>query len=106
LGLAGAALLAWRIRRPERLLFLAAALPMTALYLQHSRIHLDQPWEMRRFVSVTLPALYVAAGWLVTRPMQPPLRAPRRVASLVALAWLALVCGRSLVAGAPPRTHV
>ncbi len=62
-AIAGAALLLAAPARPGRALFLAAALPITLLYVQHSRNRIDQFWEMRRFISVPVPALALAASF-------------------------------------------
>jgi hypothetical protein len=69
------------------MLFVAATLPITVLYAQHSRNRLDQFWEMRRFVSVPVPALAISAAF-----------AGAAVASSVV--WRARWRGRTIPVGA------
>lgn len=65
-GLVGLLWLAWRgLREPQRdvaLAFSGAAIALTVLYLTQPSITPDQPWAMRRFLTVSIPALCVAAG--------------------------------------------
>ena len=72
--------------------FLALTLPLSALYIWNAQIFPDQPWAMRRFLLVTLPAaaLLVAAGagWLSSMHVWPRWRIAARSAAVIALAAL------------------
>lgn len=65
-GFAGLIWLVWRgLRDPRRGISLAlagGALAVTVLYLVRPSITPDQPWAMRRFLTVSIPALCLAAG--------------------------------------------
>lgn len=68
-GVAAVAGAAWLTRRavvgrasPTQVLLLCAAAPPALLYLAKPSIFPDQPWAMRRFVPMVIPALLLAAG--------------------------------------------
>ncbi len=88
-AIAGAAVLIADPTTAPRALFLATTLPITALYVQHSRNRLDQFWEMRRFVSVPVPALALAAAFAVVWAVRFAARRSRSAGHLAAAAALA-----------------
>ena len=93
----------WLLARPfelGRALLLATVLPMTALYLQHPRIRLDQFWEMRRFVSIAIPGAILAATLMMSAVARVRVRA-WPIGAVAAAVWL-LLAGSELAAQARP----
>ncbi|MFN7956504.1 MAG: hypothetical protein U0610_32660, partial [bacterium] len=107
-ALVGGAILLAAPTGPARAFFLAATLPITLLYVQHSRNRIDQFWEMRRFISVPVPALALTASlalvWLV-RAVSARHRNAGAIATVAAVAGAALGMRGLWVGAAPVRAH-
>ncbi len=88
-GIVGLALLARDVVRggsKRAVIFLLAALPMTALYVWEPTITPDHPWALRRFLPITIPGLILCCFWLIDRYWpDDPARVARR-AGLIVLA--------------------
>lgn len=85
-AVAGVALLAARVvhgraRRAEALLLLVALAPLILTLAQPSALP-DQPWVMRRFVPLAIPAVIIFAALLAERAFAPPLRVGRPARAL------------------------
>ena len=101
LAVAGLVLLGTRAARGDSpaLIVLAAALPMTLLYIARPSIGPDQLWAMRRFLPIVLPLVTIAAAaaarWSTARvgAWRPYLRAPFALALLAATLVPAAVSG-------------
>jgi hypothetical protein len=85
------------------LVLLAAALPVTLLYIARPSIAPDHLWAMRRYLPVVLPAMTIAASaaaiWVSAAigDWRPRLRAPFVVAAIVAMVVPAAAAGLPLL---------
>ena len=85
------------------LILLAAALPVTFLYIARPSIAPDHLWAMRRFLPVVLPAMTIAAAaaaaWATSAidGWQPRLRAPFVAAAIAAMVVPAAASGLPLL---------